>query len=622
MRDRPLTYRIGNRVWWRRADGERGVVLIFTAFALLMILAATAFAVDIGHEESQKRYIEKVADLGALDAVPGLYHYAANGQAKSPADTYQTVVPMVQYSATRNTFIGSSESPTTDYCGAPDASGHRGAQISSSAGRINVYLLQNTSSGRVVLDCKNNDSTVIADTVGVQVLSNVHFQFLPGDQPIQSNAYAVPAAETGLKVGALLARATIDANEAAMTNSILSAELGSSVSLDAVSYQGLVNSAVTLGQLASAHGIVGDPSQLLNVSLTVRQLYTDISTALTAQGTPASLTAAGLMTTLATAATSTQTIRLGQLIKLNVGLSAGTFTSGQLANNANLPVFDLVGFAPQIAIAKGTNLVQLTLPATLSVPGVVAGSITAAYSFLQTPQMNFGPVGTSAPTAQIRLSLNMSLGPIAGMPGSNITLPLYIEGAGATGTITSIQCGGTNPAQGPVSIHVHTNAAVVSIGGASPSSLPNLGSPVPLTTLADLLNYNGGVSGTVTVSSSVTTNGPPLYSQLLPGDTDLPPFTGAFSSNGLRGPQTVGPSNLGIGTYLNTNLSPQVAGTDVAQYTTALNGVTSALNTTLPNIDVNLIEQMDQVLGLRLAGADVWNHAPVVCDAAQLIKVP
>jgi Flp pilus assembly protein TadG len=59
---------------WRRARGaaEDGIVVIYVALAIVMLLGVTAVAIDVGNGWQQQRYAQSVADSAALSAAQGL----------------------------------------------------------------------------------------------------------------------------------------------------------------------------------------------------------------------------------------------------------------------------------------------------------------------------------------------------------------------------------------------------------------------------------------------------------------------------------------------------------------------------------------------------------------------
>jgi uncharacterized membrane protein len=62
----------------RRVGGEDGIVAIYIALAITMLLAVTAVAIDIGNGWQQQRYAQSIADASALSGAQGLTDPQAN----------------------------------------------------------------------------------------------------------------------------------------------------------------------------------------------------------------------------------------------------------------------------------------------------------------------------------------------------------------------------------------------------------------------------------------------------------------------------------------------------------------------------------------------------------------
>ncbi|HWW53865.1 MAG TPA: Tad domain-containing protein [Acidimicrobiales bacterium] len=63
----------GARTWPRvQKASEDGIVVVYVALAIVMLLAVTAVAIDVGNGWQQQRYAQSVADSAALSAAQGL----------------------------------------------------------------------------------------------------------------------------------------------------------------------------------------------------------------------------------------------------------------------------------------------------------------------------------------------------------------------------------------------------------------------------------------------------------------------------------------------------------------------------------------------------------------------
>lgn len=71
----------------RVARTEQGQVLVLVALGLVVLLGATAFAIDLGRQSAQERYLQNAADAGALAGCRALVDGASDNAARDTADT-------------------------------------------------------------------------------------------------------------------------------------------------------------------------------------------------------------------------------------------------------------------------------------------------------------------------------------------------------------------------------------------------------------------------------------------------------------------------------------------------------------------------------------------------------
>jgi len=64
---------------------ERGQVLVVVALALVVLLGAAAFTVDLGRRGAEERYLQNAADAGALAACNALIDGATDSSAMQAA---------------------------------------------------------------------------------------------------------------------------------------------------------------------------------------------------------------------------------------------------------------------------------------------------------------------------------------------------------------------------------------------------------------------------------------------------------------------------------------------------------------------------------------------------------
>lgn len=247
--------------------------------SITVLIGATALSVDLGRAFLTKRQLQAVADVTALDAVRGLGDLAGDAGQLS---TDEHVARLAREAAERNGFD-------------PDAPGH---ELATTVG---------------VFDPASGDFTTTGDpslhnAVEVTVTAPIEWVFRPGSTIRSATAAAMVGDEAGIALGSYLAR--LDSEKADVLNGLLTGILGGTVTLDAVSYQGVAAAAVELGGLGSALGIdAATPDELLDAEIGLAELLDATAAALTAQGDAASLAAVTPVSTLAAATDAT--LRLG-----------------------------------------------------------------------------------------------------------------------------------------------------------------------------------------------------------------------------------------------------------------------------------------------------------------------
>lgn len=112
------------------------------------------------------------------------------------------------------------------------------------------------------------------------------------------------------------------------------------------------------------------------------------------------------------------------------------------ALTANIGVADLISAA--VVGANGSNAVAIP-----SLP-ILGGTVSVVARVISPPQVGVGGVGATATTAQLRLfvTVNSSAGTLGGLLnglGTQLNLPLVLEAAQSTATVTALQCGATLP---------------------------------------------------------------------------------------------------------------------------------------------------------------------------------
>ncbi|QDX22203.1 hypothetical protein FP568_13675 [Pandoraea pnomenusa] len=482
---------------------QRGSVPIL-AFVFVIVVMILAVAIDAGFAFMKRRDLQRAADMAALagaQTLPG----CAN------ATSYATAV---QSNVNANMGTNATDLQVTSACGFWTSP----AATASGPGTFVAATSANASTGNAV-----------SVTLFQQVPS---FFQLAGTRTITATATArkAPAVVTFTVDSGLLALNT--------GNSVLGPLL-TSLGVNAAAYiangQQLVGATITPSGLLQALGvpITGDVTVaslqgLATVkNLTVGTLLSATQTALAAQS--------GALSASVTALNGVVSALAGtNALSLPVNLFGTATTPGVFANidmagvsaanalTANVNVMDLIS----TAIIGGSGTSAISIP-SLSILG---NTVSAKASIISPPQLGIGGVGATASTAQVRVFLQVNtqanglLGGVLNIAGTRLTLPLTVELAQSTATVTALQCGATPSAtlqetSGLVNLCVGSDASGSVQNTSAASCTTVLTNRVPIATLLGAITVNGKVSASLVTSTT-------------PAPTKT--FTGPF-------PQTWGP---------------------------------------------------------------------------------
>lgn len=583
----------------RRRD-ERGASVIVMAIVMVLLLLVAAFAVDIGMQRVGRSDMQSLADVVALDLAREL-------------DGTRTVA---QLEAVEQTLADQSRDRNRDVIGFAE---HL-PTMSVDWGEMQNGEFVALSGAAVPTAVK-----VTADTV-------VGFAFggITGVDSGGANRHAVATADKSAcyRLGSFVA--SLDSSESALLNPILNALLGSSLNLNAVGYQGLANANVDLADLVEVGGLgVGSVDELLALNqVSLHDLFLASANVLDRQGNGAQ---ADILRSLAVQV-GTPTIAIADLID--------AAPSDQAALGASLNVLDLVTGAA--FVANENHAVDIpNLGITL--PGVA--SVTTSLTVIETPRTACGPIGTTNRTAQVKLDLtahvNQQTLNVATL-GTSFTInpidfKLSFDLGKAMAELTDVVCTNGSPSSLKVRLRsallgalnltasIGVSGRVDPLGGSSLLTdilnLLSLGSLLkpPYLTLDTSLNLYAGAPTATTYDKTVTV-----------------PIPGGYTT----------PAGAGSGDLLQTvSLTPQVNTDVVLHYYELLGGwkerhltdplntvfqdVVSPLTSSLLNSVVNpliqslqdqLVKPLEKLLGLQLAGADVFAVPTPTCGLPKLVE--
>ncbi len=535
-----------------RRDEDRGAVLVMTVFIVVVTVAIAAFAVDLGVQRSAIRDMQAVADAAALDAARRL-----------PACDDAALTSVARESRGRQGGVLGSEE-----------------ELVAVAGHL-------TPEGRFVAGSDGMSCTAVRVTSGTTV-SRV---FAAGNGKASRAAVATRDAPGAcLVVGSMLA--SLDTSSATFLPDWFGKVLG--IDGDVLSSGGLADLRgveVPLADIAAELGAVS-PEGLLDTGVTALRLAEIAAQLVHQQGAAGADVAIDALVAALGASGRVKDLgfALGDILALD--------TTGSAALTGDVNVLDLLGLALEAASA------QAGAPAyTVSTDGLVPLTIT----LIEPAKMACGRPGSGATahSSQAKVEVNVPLSLLnlrvpglldAGLTGS---VPLTIELAQATGTLTDVQCD-----QEMLRVQMSGSGARIS-GGATLDfrvRVSLLGIPLPI--WLDLRPV-------LSVSAALLM--PPEEEILLPfgdgaeprrygGDVGAPLVLNAhleFPRDGLFN-QLVGAVAGGLSGLLDIVL-PLV--------TNALKGVLSPVLNTLTN-----------GLGIDVAGARVQAGGTSACDGVRLVE--
>lgn len=293
-----------------------------------------------------------------------------------------------------------------------------------------------------------------------------------------------------------------------LANGVLGGLTRSTPNLSAADYAGLAATNVDLFGLAKALaarvGTTGTYASLASSTVRVADVVGAAADAAAAGGASTSTVAA--LRALATAiGVSGPSLSFGSLVSFGAYGSLAVGSPAPVA--ASLPLLSLVaatarlGNGPsEISVGLGSSAPSILAANAKIVSGGVSGSSYATV----------GPVGTTLHTAQTRVLLTLQLAQFGIVTGLN--LPVYVETAPATATLSAIGCSAGATIDPAATLSVTPGAVDGWIGNVSDAALTDLTSPVnpSAAVLTDLLavsvsgRAHATVSNTAPVSVSFT----------------------------------------------------------------------------------------------------------------------
>jgi uncharacterized membrane protein len=542
---------------------RRGSIATTTAITFTVLVGFTALGVDVGNMFADRRKAQSTADLAAIAAVSDLVNAD-----KAASDT-----------VARNGYLNNATfaleygTYTPDATTAPASRFKTGDAASANAARITLTTVTPLYFSGLIT---GKDSFVIKTT-----------------------ATATRSAFASFAIGSRLASVN-----GGLLNQMLGGMLGTSLSLSAMDYQALLDTQIDMfGFMDALAGRLHLTAASYSSVLSSNAAITDVIGAMVDAGTKQyGVTNAGVQALSGVAASVagiTSTVKVGSLVDLGPydSLPVGDTPKATISTAA----YDLLSATAQIA--NGQHQVQAAL--ALNVPGIASASLKFAVG--ERPQgtswITVGSEGASVHTAQTRLLLTVQ---VAGSGAASlINLPIYIEVASATATLSKLQCGFPNVATSAATLGVTPGVLDTWIGTVSDSQFNNF-STAPNPPAAALVN-TALVKITGRAHASIT-------------NMSATPVTFSYSEIQQKTKKTVGTTDFSSallrGLISDTQLDVSVLGLGLG-----LGGLSSLVSATLSNATPAIDQVLNsalQTLGVGLGQADVWMLG-VRCDGAVLV---
>ncbi|KVL72653.1 hypothetical protein WJ50_00690 [Burkholderia ubonensis] len=572
--------------------GQRGAVSVLATVWVLVALV-TLGAIDIGNLFFQRRDLQRIADLSALAAVQSL----------DPSDTSCGAANTAALNNAR-----ANETSNTVTTGAP-ARGQD--QVAATCGRWDPQVY----AGRPAYFAPAASGMTQLNATQVTVTRTMRYSFLGvvsmlGAGPGTMSATATARASA---IDTFSISATLASVDPVWLNGILSALLGTSVSLTLADYQALAGANIKLLGISSALG-AGTVNGLVDLSVTVPTLIGNLSAYVGAlqagggngPGYVAQLQAASTaLGKLAGASVGNTTVVVANAPNALLNISLGNPQSGA---DAQVNLLDLLTTAAQVAAYNKGHAVSLNTGVTLPLGASGFNVVSLQLQVLNPPSIAVGEAGllpngtwrTQASSAQIGVYLNVQTPsiPITGALGlsglidltlSGINLPIYLlVGGPAVASLAATKCGSaTTPSTTTI---VATPGIAKLCISAPPSGMLNLSnvSTCPPAGTLQLLNLQAStlLSPPVSLGVSASISNPVL--QIVGTASSSAPYAGYPSAT----PYHFCNAPAGLATPVSCGsgwVSPSTASSPNSYWTTYVNNLGASLGTALSNINLNAI---------------------------------
>ncbi len=398
-------------------ERQRGVAAIMFGIATLAFMTMVMFGFNVGQLYYAQRDLERQAGLAALagaQVASGCHSYGVPGGLTS-------VTAAVVGSLTVNGSANTSLLPPTVELGMIDSSTGYKRFIGLGSGDIRIQAV------RVRLT--RTQPALIAPAL-----------FAPAGAGLMAAAATARAGNSAtFTVGT--AMISVGSNQALQLNSLLTAILGSPVSVSNASYNQLAASRISLANLMRAAG-VSDFNGLLGVNTSLPGGFSILSSALSASGSGAS---AGMVSRLGRQARNapSSNVNMGEILGTVVGTTLNPSSTDAASAIPFVSGSDFLLAMAQDAASKNPTGYQINTGLGLILPGI--GGTTITLHVIHPPVIAVGPVGTEGKNSQLQLHIRQQYADSSGLGqllalGMSIRTGFDLSLADGTGTLTALTC--------------------------------------------------------------------------------------------------------------------------------------------------------------------------------------
>ncbi|WP_249678001.1 pilus assembly protein TadG-related protein [Pseudomonas abieticivorans] len=618
---------------------QRGAIGLMAAGTLAVALLFMLLSVDSGRLYLEKRKLQGVADMSAL---------AAANQSAVCTGSGTSALSVATNTAQLNNHVVGTDRTLAVACGT----------LVTGANAVRTFSASASSNQAIQVKVTHSVATSVA--AGLWSLFNGAFSTTTN---LQATAVAALPGPPLAQLSIQSTLANVDTTKSALLNPLFSGLLGSNVSLDAVSWNSLVNTNINLlsymNQLAVNLGVsAGNYTELLGTQTSVTKL---IQAAIDVMKTnSAAATVVTSLGALQVGSANSSLVTLGDILQLQ----NGTTSSGL---DANLQLFQLAEAFVQLAngqsgatatipvnvlgLANATTQLKIIEPAQFSAVGNPNGP---AQIYVQTAQAKV-LISVTLPAVQTAIDgLNALISPL--ITGINLALKaltcplgigscmsadlallpsaaidIGIKAASADSYVTGYTCSGTTKS---LTATGETSAATFMVGQIDPnnffsSTQVTVVNPVLLLdigmkacpTCARVSTAGGGLG--ITANSNLLAKAAISHTYVSPPNVGQSPsqvYTYNSPSNAVQSLATT-LSGITIKSYpvQNASLVGLILNVVTGLIATTFNLLTAIISTILSPLVDPILNNLLSLLGINLSSFDVGANLTCQTGRAALV---